>query len=346
MKPEDHERRRLDSDEIEGLVQRVVRERVPADEIELRESDAGKAGKLRRAVRKRLLVLAGYATEKQQEKITREDPETSKETAKPLEDKTDADYATFIDGLRLTMEQKENLQNIVAGYEETVATAKELDPNVKVPSKGQVISHILALGVEKLKKIARIMGRPGLVIVPDKSLEEIIVAMDEKPYYEYQDKADLSTRYKWSGRCGKVIVSIIDEAWHAGVVPGQKPNEQRIDQQLHACQKYFRENGMRLIYDREYAVGMQKGLRAYAKAKEKGEGCIILDIYVAGWGPAISTMFNQEIDSDLHEVAIGYFQKVDREKKCRQVVFSSIRKDCKSDSSRGRGAVQVMKIAA
>jgi hypothetical protein len=259
-------------------------------------------------------------------------------TGGKLEDKTEAEYAEFVDGLPLTMEQKEKLNLVVAGYEEAVATAKEMDKNVHVPSKEQVIAHIMALGVQRLEKIVKIMGKPGLIIEQDKALTEMIDAMNANRHYDQQAVAFFEKGYEWSGRPKKVGVSIMDMVQNPAVVPGQKPGAPHNDEQLRICEKYFRDNGMRLVSDRQYAAGMQKSLRAYEQAKKNGEPNAekhILDFY--GQPRETLTIFNQEHNSAVSKVAGGYFAPDDR-----RVNFVWGGPDVRDYALRGRGAVQVM----
>lgn len=259
-------------------------------------------------------------------------------TTKKLEDKTEAQYAEFIDGLSVTAEQKEKLLNITANYDEAVATAKELDENVRVPSKEQVIAHIMELGAEKLKKIATIMGKPGLVIETEQSFVEMKDAMNANQHYERQDKCYFASDYEWSGRPEKVSVSIIDMVQNPAVVPGQKPGKQRNDEQLRICEKYFRDNGMQLVSDRQYAAGMQQSLRASSWGEEKGEENpekYILDFY--GQPEETVTIFNQEHREEISQVASGFFGP-----SRRGVDFVWVDPADQLDGLGGRGAVQVI----
>lgn len=255
-----------------------------------------------------------------------------------LEDKTEVDYAEFIEHMNLSAEQKEKLRAVIEGYEEAVATAKELDSNVQVPSKEQVIAHVLALGAEKLEKIATIMGKPGLTIEPDKSFMEMKNAMNARRHYDNQSEAYFDNDYEWSGRPGKVSVSILDMIQNTSVVPGQRPGEQRNDEQLRTCEKYFRDNGMRLASDRQNAAGMQKSLRAYEQAKRKGEANPekhILDFY--GQPQETVTMFNQEHNTTISKIVYGSFNPG-----YRKVYFFWRDPAFQSNYLRGRGAMQVM----
>jgi hypothetical protein len=257
-------------------------------------------------------------------------------------------YENFVNRLIQNKRLREKLLEIVSdeNYDEAVATAKELDPSVKVPKREEIIKNVLALGREKLKKIATIMGKPGLIIVPDKSLVEMKDAMDANRHYDKQDEDDdeeyYFDDYTWSEKPGKVSVSILDMVQYPGVVPGQKPSEQSSEEQLRICEKYFRDNGMRLNSDRQYAAGLQKSLRVYEKAKKNGEinpEKYILDLSRLDQTQDQSTLtfINQEHNSAISDVTYAQFL-VD------WVAFSADDADAYALDLRGRGAVQVMEI--
>ncbi|MFA5829483.1 MAG: hypothetical protein WC843_03240 [Candidatus Gracilibacteria bacterium] len=260
---------------------------------------------------------------------------------KAVEAKLEKDYQQFVDRLRLTTEQKEKLLSVVSGYEEALATAREFDPDIVAPSKEEVIANILKLGTKKLEKIASIMGKPELIIEPaNKSFAEMKddMDLDVNRHYEQQHRAYFATDYEWPEGPKKVGVSIVDMVQSPAVVPGQQPRKQRNDEQLRVCESYFKEQGMELIHDHQYAMGMQRSLRAYAKAKKNGEsnpGKHIIDFY--DQPQETVTMFNQEHNSKISKFAYGYF---DPER--RQVAFDWADPDNRDVALRGRGAVQVL----
>ncbi len=223
-------------------------------------------------------------------------------------------------------------------YSEAVATAKELDPEVKVPTREKIIRNLLALGPEKLEKIGTIMGKPGLIIVPDKSMTEIKDSLNANPHYVNQDDTYFSTNFKRSGRTGKVSVSIVEMVQNPMVVPHQMPGKQRNEEQSRICEKYFRDNGMRHISDHQYAVAMQLSLRAYEKAKNKGEAKpekYILD-FCEHWTGSV-TIINLNQETDIGKFAQGHFGS-----KSRTINFNRSNPDGNDDNLRGRGAMQIM----
>jgi len=155
------------------------------------------------------------------------------------------------------------------------------------------------------------MGKPSLIIVPDKSMTEIIDAMNKTRHYEGQDEAYCTKAhaYEWSGKPGKVSVSIVDMVQYPPVGPGK----QGIREQQETCNKYFRDNDMRLISDSQYAAGMQKSLRAYEKAKKDGDTNPeknILDFHEDSLKTV--TIFNQNYNSITIQVHYGFFSQSNR----------------------------------
>ncbi len=234
---------------------------------------------------------------------------------------------------------KEKLIEMVSkeSYREAVATAQELDPEVKVPTHEEIIKNLLALGPVKLEKIATVMSKPGLIIVPDKSMTEIIDAMNDQNY-DNQNEVKFDPGHSWSGNPGKVSVSIVDMVQYPALVFDQRPDLQRDGWQLRTCEKYYRDNGMRLISDTQYAAAMQKSLRVYELAKKNGEHNpekYILDFF--GESKKTFTIFNQEHTSKVRSVATGHFLPISS-----YVRFTLISAASQTDILRGRGAVQVM----
>ncbi len=256
-------------------------------------------------------------------------------------------YHNLVNRLNLSPDDGENkklqekLQEMVSeeNYNEAVATAKELDPNIKVPTHEEIIKNLLALGPVKLEKIATVMTKPGLIIVPDKSMTEIIDAMNDQRHYDYQKECVFDLGYSWSGKPGKVSVCIVDMVQSSVVVPGQQNDEWRNFSQLRKCQKFYRDNGMRLISDTHYAVAMQQSLRAYQLAKKNGEKNPeehILDF--VGHPQHTATIFNQEDTTSILHIAYGCFGSI----ATSTANFFAQNPNNQDASLRGRGTVQIM----
>lgn len=291
----------------------------------------------------RVLALAEQGQKKEKAVVKEPEPVGRTFDGRPIyEANTEINYWEFIDRLRLTPEQKEKLLSVVSGYDEALATAREFDPDIVAPSKEEVIANILKLGTKKLEKIASIMGKPELIIEPaNKSFAEMKddMDMDVNRHYDAQGKAYLAPDYEWSKGQKKVSISIVDMCQNPAVVPDQQPGKQNNDEQLRTCEKYFKEQGMELIHDHQYAIGMQRSLRAYAKAKKQGikyPDSHIID-YHFGLPHETATMFSQEHISKISKIAGGSFRREDR-----RVVFARYYPDGRDSDLRGRGAVQVM----
>lgn len=291
------------------------------------------------------LIIGGVKAKVEKASLTEAKPSGS------LEDKTENDYSDFIVGsdfdvgLRLTPEQQGKLLLIVKDYNEAVATAREFDTSIKVPSKEQIIAHIMNLGGPKLEKIASVMGKPALIITPaNQSLKEMknSMDMDVNKHYDKQKEANFNLD-EYSGAKKEVGVSIVDMQQYTEPVPGQQTGRQIIEDQLRTCEKYYKEQGMHLIHDYEYAVAMQRSLRAYKKAKEAGEKNPerhIMDFY--GESKKRVTMFNQEHNKKISIVAYGDFEPYNRGVIFHRVEFNWFGPGVQDNILRGRGSVQVM----
>ncbi len=227
-------------------------------------------------------------------------------------------------------------------YNEALATAREFDPSIKAPSREVIIKKIAKFGAEKLANIDAVMGKPALIITPaNQSLREMKERMDMHKYIDNQKDAFLADDDPWSEGKQYVGASIVDVEQYPELIPGRKGGDGsflRNDEQLRVCEKYFRERGMRLIHDYEYAVAMQRSLRAYKKAKEEDDEDpekYIPDYFGA---PQVTfTVFYQEHNVMINKVAVGGFGPGDR-----GVRFGWDSPGFQDGFLRGRGAVQVI----
>ena len=270
-------------------------------------------------------------------------PET---TTLTIESKTEAEYYRYIDGLRLNAEQKEKLRGIVKGYEESVTTAKGFDPDIVIPPKELVIARIMALGGRQLEKIAFVMSKPQLIIDPaNRSLEQMIddMELDSNKHCDNQEEILLIRSYKWSAGRKKVSISIADMCQHPSVVPGQEPGIQCNGEQLRICERYFRAEGMELMHDYQYAIGMQRSLRAYEKANTAGEinpGNHIIDFSYDATDETM-TAFYREHKFTLDKIGCGFITNF---RPSGRVTFFWFPTNNKTRCLRGRAVVKVIEL--
>jgi len=182
------------------------------------------------------------------------------------------------------------------------------------------------------------MAEPGLIIVPKKSLIQLKNAMDSKPHFDNQTVSKMPPDDVWSGRVENVGVSIVDMVPHPEPVPGQNHEEMNNGDQLRTCEQYYRENGMRLITDRQYAVALQRSLRLYGaaiKCEEENPTKYVID-HSGGGHEDTLTFFNQEETSKLEKISWGRFFT------WSEVNFEIANLNEKTSIFRGRGAITLI----
>ncbi len=181
------------------------------------------------------------------------------------------------------------------------------DPDIEPPSKERIAANLIAWGKKDIEEIAKIQGRPTLIIEPaNQYLEETMAALNKHRHFPDQSEAYIATDYEWSGRRIKVGASVIDMEPHLKLVPGQEPKQQDCEEQLRICEQFFRAHGMRLIYDHEFGMAMQESLRLYEAAKKRGERNP--ERHILDYG-ATRTMFNQEQHHSIKFVGRGRFDE-------------------------------------
>lgn len=228
----------------------------------------------------------------------------------PIARETKADQSASLDSLDLAPEQKAKLLGMLESYDTASLTAKEDFDVQDIPSLAEIISHVLELEEERLEKILAVMQKPSLVIEPaNHSIEKLLQKMNANSIYKNQSPARLSRGYPWSESGSKVSVWIVDMVSSSAIVPGHEPDKQRHDDQLRICQAYYRRNGMELVSDHTYVVALQQSLRKHEAALKKGEENPeqhIIDPASLKRG-GNRTMFNQEHNSAINQVAYGRF---------------------------------------
>lgn len=258
------------------------------------------------------------------------------------------EYEKFIDQIDVTVEQKEKLLQVLAGYDEAVAMAREFDPKIVAPSQGEVVANLIKLGAYKLEKIAKVMGKPELIIEPaNMSFKEMVNAMNMHRYYDGKGKISfVQDPYRGTGGQNKISVSIVDMIQYPPtIVPDSVYNKQKLSAYEKYYREFFSDQSMRLMNDRQYVLIMQRSLRAYAKAKKNGEANP--EKYIIDFNDSLhhaadgltETILNSE-HTPHGELLKGYFDITNLGG--AEVDFGLDDWDAPMGGLHGRGAVQVM----
>lgn len=234
-----------------------------------------------------------------------------------------------------------------ASYESAVAVAKEIDPNVEILPRKEILTAILALGEPMLKEIAQFY-EPTLLVTPKNTMREKAKNMDANK--KYQNQKDVYTmggvgspyRHIRDFPRDRVTVSVVDGAPHMPHILGIS-SVLSFDKRREEFGKHYAQKGMRLIGFDEYAVLMQRSLREYEKSgtdEVSRDTSNILDYYVNETDSVHCTVTCLDT-RDLSEspyVAFGCFLSGDYS----QVNFFAFDRAGTSSRLRGRPSVQVM----
>ena len=236
---------------------------------------------------------------------------------------SDSDKRKLIDMVRLT-------------YTDSIATAKELDPNVQIKSIEEVFGHLLALGPAKLKEIAQFQ-KPTLLVTPQNSFSEKEKGMNSKKMYAGQNDMyvwqDTKSPYTMVKNHHKTVISAVDGAEHMPHINSIASDSKWKDRR-EAFKRHYAQTGLRLINPHEYAVLMQRSLDAFKKAGGKDTSKIV-DYYESGNDTV--TCLDDSMLASSSSVAYAYFNSG-----FSQVIFSAGDPGCTDASLRGRPSVQVM----
>jgi len=226
------------------------------------------------------------------------------------------EFKTYVSILPLTPDQKEKLNQMISGFDESIATAKEVDPNFKIISLKEVTKAFLELGLDTIKEIAQ-FGQPTLIITPNNSFAEKIANMDQhKKFVNAKGKTQENTNFMKGadqpfikiGTPIKNIISIVDGQPNMPHIPGIAPNS-RFDQRKVAFKKHYAKTGMmRLINIHESAVLQQLSLRAHTSKNQDVKK--IVD-YHLNKNNTISCLDDEYLTSSLY-VASSYFDATNR----------------------------------
>lgn len=250
------------------------------------------------------------------------------------------DFEQFINGLNLPERDKVKLIEAIneENFNEAVATAKEIDPNCKIPSDAyaRIVRKLMQYIPERLKEICDEMQKPALIVVPANSFDEKIRNMDENRHYGNQDGAYVAQGsdepYDSVEKVDNVKVCIVDGVVH----PKQRED---APTGLEARRKYEIERldkkEMELVGVNRMVTLIQQLLR---EAERTGDNNKIIDNWESGNGTA--TILNPKSLMDSQFVAFSFFDSRD----CR-VGFSSNVPERDSDFIRGRASVQVLEFS-
>lgn len=227
------------------------------------------------------------------------------------------------------------LKEMCQGYNESIATAKEMDPTVRIKPIEEVMTAILTLGPAILKEIAN-FGQPTLLVVPKNPFAEKIDAMNSNRKYKNQAKTDVDNKtnspFQPVYTSAKTIISIVDGAQHMPHITGIALDS-RYDERKRKFKEHYSSKGLRLITAYEYAILMQRSLRDYQKNGEDVNK--IVDFYQSK-GDTV-TCLDDECLTGSSFVAFAYFRTGDN-----RVCFNADDPASVSARLRGRPSAQVL----
>jgi MoxR-like ATPase len=245
-----------------------------------------------------------------------------------------------IDGYNLPPQSKEKLKEMFEGYDEALATARELDPNVKTKSFAEFCTAFFAFGINKIKEIAE-FGRPMVLVTPKNSFLDKKAGMDRNKKYvdaagQQQDDAyhfeDENSPYKNVAIPAKTEISIVDGSTHMPHIPGISSNS-RFDERKRLFKDHYAKKGMRLINVHEYAALLQRSLREYQQ--NGNDVSKIVDFYQNSNDTV--TCLDDTYLTNCALVAFGDFYSINR-----RADFSADRPAFAGVHLRGRSSVQVL----
>jgi len=218
-----------------------------------------------------------------------------------------------IASLHLTKEEKQKLLDLINPdhYIEAVETAMELDLSIKVPSWNDILTSIYRLGRDKLMSIAKLMGKPDLIISPDKSFEQLIKQMNANPHFQDQRPIQVDDEHGNIPTPERVNVHIVDTIQHAPEIPGQFDDNNDYGIQLKICKNFLEGRGLQMVDQYTYACAVQKCLRQYAmrKALERNPIRHIMDYRTR---KTIRTFFWDKRALEKGQILDSSFESIDR----------------------------------
>ena len=247
----------------------------------------------------------------------------------------------FVDKYNLPSQAREKLKELFEGYDEAVATAREVDPDVEIKPFTEVCAAFKNLGAEKIKEIAG-FGQPTILVTPKNSFQDKKASMDRNKRYvdangKQQDDVWLleeeNSPYTNVATPAETEISVVDGQPHMPHIPGITPNS-RWDDRKAAFKAHFAKKGLRLMNIHEAAVLEQRSLREYeANSKDVTK---IVDYYQTGQDTV--SCLDDEYLTNSSFVACSCFDA-----DCRRVGFAGNNPDNTNADLRARPSVQILK---
>ena len=251
-------------------------------------------------------------------------------------------YLVFIDGLNLVDPDKQKLKEMMSpqNYQSAVETAKELDPECRIPSYVFIIERLMKYSEKRLREICEMMQKPTIQIVPDNNFGEKISAMNRHKHYigasgKAQEDASVETKssspYINVPRKKKVRITI-DEGTPRPTRPaGVSP---KLGKRRDYLVKQFVEKKMRNISADGMVTLIQRSLR---EAKEANDSSLVVDNWKDHNGTA--TILNPKSLARSQQVAFALFDLDDG-----QINFFSSSPDLDFGNACGRASVLLSKF--
>jgi hypothetical protein len=247
----------------------------------------------------------------------------------------------FINRLGLLQSEAFKLKEMMSmeNYLSAVATAKELDPECKIPTYAQIIETLISTSPEKLKNACEMMEKPTLLIVSPNSFDDKIAAMNAHKYFISADgksqedafvNRDHHSPFNDIPKAKKTVVSITDGAVHPSRpvgysrVPGGKRNQ---------LASKFAARGLKHIGVNEMATLIQKSLREADQARDNR---LVVDNWEDGIGT--TTLLDPKSLAKSTAVAVADFYSSDQHQAC----FDHFPSKESLPHLRGRATMQLM----
>ena len=213
-------------------------------------------------------------------------------------------------------ESPDLMRALEASYEEIKETLKTFNITPKtLPTIGQIMPTVWALGPEKLAEIAQ-FNKPTLLITPGIKRDNKIKAINSHKLYKdqvdtYCDPSPADAL--WGPEKTKLTVSIVDGALSMPI-HSQVPQDLKVIEKVKKYQEIYTAKGMKMISADEYLTLQMLSLHRYKQLISQGiPHEEALKTMVENWADEehkTVTLFNVDHISDLtslSRVPYGYF---------------------------------------